>query len=203
MTACPIFFPVMTPKRGRFEGGKSTQFRIKQPCARRRPCTLALAKSRPCLMRRSRGNPNGAGEEASMNGAGSDRGEALAAHPAAVAQRGLAALRGVTIQETVLTFAPDFRWLILSFHAVFDLNFLPALQKIRQAVWSTAGSSCATGGERVAVNKGVSSIGPEADTIENQAQTRAATAGAPTSMERNYPRRRKLPPTCRVRCFRQ
>lgn len=151
----------MTPKREWSDGGRSTQFKIKHPCARRRPCTLARAKSRPCLMRRSLGNPNGAGKEASMNGAGSDWSEALAAHPAAVAQRGLAALGGVTIQETVLTFAPDFRWLILSFHVCLRSKLFTGFAKNPSGFWSTAGSSCATGGERVAVNKGVSSTGPE------------------------------------------
>ena len=57
----------------------------------------------------------------------SNRGQALTTDAAAIAQRGFATLGRVTVKEAVLTFAPDFRWLILSFHAVFDLNCLPAL----------------------------------------------------------------------------
>jgi hypothetical protein len=52
--------------------------------------------------------------------AGSNRREALATHAAAIGQRGLAALGGITIQETVLPLAADFRRLILAFHNLIN-----------------------------------------------------------------------------------
>ena len=44
--------------------------------------------------------------------------EPFAAIAAAVGQRGLAALGGITVQESVLTFTADFRRLILAFHKI-------------------------------------------------------------------------------------
>ena len=46
--------------------GRTTQFKIRQPCTTRRPCSRVRAKSRPCLIRRARGNPSATGGEASM-----------------------------------------------------------------------------------------------------------------------------------------
>jgi hypothetical protein len=46
----------------------------------------------------------------------SDRGEAFAAGPAAIAQDGASAFAVIAAQEAVLPFAPDFRRLILTFH---------------------------------------------------------------------------------------
>jgi hypothetical protein len=51
----------------------------------------------------------------------SNRRQAFAAHPAAVAEDGLAAFAGIAAQKPVLTFPPDFRWLILSFHKLVKL----------------------------------------------------------------------------------
>jgi hypothetical protein len=45
----------------------------------------------------------------------------MASDPAAIAQSGLAAFAGITIEKSVLAFAPDFRRLILAFH--FFLRF--------------------------------------------------------------------------------
>jgi len=51
----------------------------------------------------------------------SNRCQALAALPAAVAENGLAAPARIAAQKPVLPFSPDFRWLILSFHKQFKL----------------------------------------------------------------------------------
>jgi hypothetical protein len=40
----------------------------------------------------------------------------FAAHATAIGQSGFAAFAGVAVQETVLPFAANFRWLILAFH---------------------------------------------------------------------------------------
>src|SRR5258706_2523909 len=48
----------------------------------------------------------------------SNRRQAFAAHAAAVGQRGLAALAGITVQKPVLALATDFRRLILAFHKI-------------------------------------------------------------------------------------
>jgi len=42
----------------------------------------------------------------------------VASDAAAIAQRGAAAFAGITIQEAMLPFAPDFRRLILAFHFI-------------------------------------------------------------------------------------
>ena len=55
------------------------------------------------------------------------RGQALAAHAAAVGQRGLAALGRVAVQKAVLPFATDFRRLVLAFHKSVLLARVPAL----------------------------------------------------------------------------
>jgi hypothetical protein len=41
----------------------------------------------------------------------------MASSATAIAQRSATAFGGIALQETVLTFAPDFRWLILTFHS--------------------------------------------------------------------------------------
>jgi hypothetical protein len=51
----------------------------------------------------------------------SNRRQPFAAHPAAVAKNGLAALARIAAQKPVLPFSPDFRWLILSFHKLIKL----------------------------------------------------------------------------------
>jgi hypothetical protein len=50
-----------------------------------------------------------------------NRRQPLASHPAAVAENGFATLARITAQKPVLAFAPDFRWLILSFHKLVKL----------------------------------------------------------------------------------
>lgn len=50
-----------------------------------------------------------------------NRRQALASHPAAVAENGLATLARIAVQKPVLAFPPDFRWLILSFHKLLKL----------------------------------------------------------------------------------
>jgi hypothetical protein len=45
----------------------------------------------------------------------------MASDAAAVAQSGLTALAGITIQKAMLAFAPNFRWLILAFHVIVKL----------------------------------------------------------------------------------
>src|ERR1041384_7673068 len=52
----------------------------------------------------------------------SNRRQALAAHPASIAQNGAATLRRVAAEKAVLPFAADFRWLILAFHKVVSSN---------------------------------------------------------------------------------
>jgi hypothetical protein len=46
----------------------------------------------------------------------------MASDTAAIAQRGFAAFGGVSIQETMLAFAPDFRRLILTFHFIIKIK---------------------------------------------------------------------------------
>jgi len=58
-------------------------------------------------MRRARGNPSLPGGSAPMT-ASSNRGEAFASDPAAVGQRGAAALAPVAVEKTVLPFPADF-----------------------------------------------------------------------------------------------
>jgi hypothetical protein len=41
----------------------------------------------------------------------------MASGTAAIAQSGAASFGGIALQEAVLAFAPDFRWLILTFHS--------------------------------------------------------------------------------------
>jgi hypothetical protein len=50
-----------------------------------------------------------------------NRSQPFAAVPAAVAQDGAAAFAGITAQETVLPFAANFRWLVLSLHKIITV----------------------------------------------------------------------------------
>ena len=45
-----------------------------------------------------------------------DRRQTFATDPAAVAESGAAALGGLAVKKSVLSFAANLRWLILSFH---------------------------------------------------------------------------------------
>jgi hypothetical protein len=56
----------------------------------------------------------------------SNRRQALAPHPAAIAENSLAALARIAAEKTVLAFSPDFGWLILSFHKLLKLADLSA-----------------------------------------------------------------------------
>jgi hypothetical protein len=42
----------------------------------------------------------------------------MASDAAAIAKGGAAAFGGIAVQEAMLAFAPDFRWLILTFHFI-------------------------------------------------------------------------------------
>jgi len=53
---------------------------------------------------------------------GAHRRQSLAPDTAAIAQNGAPALRRVPAQEAVLTFAANFRWLILAFHKALPLR---------------------------------------------------------------------------------
>ena len=66
----------------------------------------------------------------------SNRGQAFAAHPAAVGQGGLAALGRVAVQETVLPFAAYLRRLILALHKSVKLLW-PGLMPCRRRENST------------------------------------------------------------------
>jgi hypothetical protein len=67
--------------------------------------------------------------------AGSDRRQAFAAQSAAIAQDGAATARGPACAESVLTFASDFRWLILAFHKFKFMSCLrPSLRNAKAAV---------------------------------------------------------------------
>jgi hypothetical protein len=69
------------------------------------------------LIRRERGKPSLAEAAAiPFKEKGLNRGEALAALAAAIAQNGFSALGRITAAEPVLPLAADFRRLILSFH---------------------------------------------------------------------------------------
>lgn len=90
---------------------------------------------------------------------GLNRSEALAAHPAAVPQNGAAALGGISTEKSVLPLSADLRGLILSFHIkVCPTRGSPGRNP--SGSQSSVELSCATGGERVAVDQGVSSASP-------------------------------------------
>jgi hypothetical protein len=46
----------------------------------------------------------------------------MAADTPPIAQRGAAAFGGIAIQEAMLALAPDFRWLILTFHFIIKIK---------------------------------------------------------------------------------
>jgi hypothetical protein len=117
-TALPIFLLVTTPSRLGWPGGRGSTLAIRQPQTRRRPPALARTKSLRSFRRLARGkSKRGEGIPAIR----SNRGQAMASHPAAIAQSGPAALAGITVQKAMLALAPDFRRLILAFH--FILRF--------------------------------------------------------------------------------
>jgi hypothetical protein len=51
----------------------------------------------------------------------SNRGQAFAPYPTAIAKDGLAAFARIAVQKAVLALPPNFRWLILSFHKSFKI----------------------------------------------------------------------------------
>jgi hypothetical protein len=50
----------------------------------------------------------------------------MAAGAAATAQSGFAILGGIALQKAMLAFAPDFRWLILTFHFIISVKIAVA-----------------------------------------------------------------------------
>jgi hypothetical protein len=85
--------------------------------------------------------------------------EALAAHPTAIPEDGAAALAGIAAEKAVLPFPADLRGLILSFHIkICPTRGSPGRNP--SGSLSSVELSCATGGERVAVDRGVSSASP-------------------------------------------
>jgi hypothetical protein len=58
-----------------------------------------------------------------MKMAGLNRSQAFASHPAAIGQNGAPALAGISTQESVLSFATNFRWLILALHTSSAIQF--------------------------------------------------------------------------------
>jgi len=121
-TAPPIFLLVMTPSFGAAPSASGFQFAMRQPSARRWPCWRTRAKSRLCVRRDERPRRRRFGGAAFTR---SNRREAFATVAAAVGQRGLAALGGIAVKKTVLTFPADFRRLILAFHK-FKSKWFPA-----------------------------------------------------------------------------
>lgn len=127
-TAPPIWRLVTTPNRGAAPSGKAFQLAIRHPKASRCPSRRTRTKSRGCWSRavqRSRRRP-GSGvrplaswDEAGMSWRSNGR-QALAAHAAAVAQRGAAAPGGFAGKKSMLPLAPDLRRLVLAFHKLIQ-----------------------------------------------------------------------------------
>ncbi len=113
-TALPIRFAATTPNLLRPSGGRSPQFKSRQPRARRRPAVFRRRKSRGCLSRWLAPSVNRVDAPAGMTG--SHRGEALAAHAAAIGEDFSAAPGGHAGTETMLALTANFRRLILAFH---------------------------------------------------------------------------------------
>jgi len=114
-TAPPIFLLVTIPNFGLAPADNLFQFAIRQPCASRSPCCRTRPKSRFCASRKPRPRRRRFGDSAVMREK-LNRCQAFAAFAAAVAQRGASTLGGFAGKKSMLTFAPDFRWLILAFH---------------------------------------------------------------------------------------
>lgn len=112
-TAGPTLRLVTTPSRVEAAGD---QFITRHPQTSRRPVSLRRRKSEELSSRRLLGKVERTGPLMDAAVAGSDRGEALAAHAAAVVEGGATALGGHAGPETMLALTADLRRLVLTFH---------------------------------------------------------------------------------------